>query len=477
MVVAGNNMGFRQQLFVGYSASFLITVATGSFAVIALRLTAANEARLAHQYADELLQVERMRFQAEHIVATTRAYLLLREPVYLERVNAAAAELDARLGELHAATLSRASTDDLTAVAKAARDYAESARGLANEDPPAVVRSIEQFLQPPRAALQQSLESLAHRERALFEDALAASCNKASRAGMLVGLTTGIGLALSALLAVAVMRRLARQHAAAGKVADDARRAAAARQEMLAIVSHDLRGPLGTILMGSDLLDMTLGEPNKLADTRRHAAVIRLAADRMKHLVDQILDAAQIDAGTLRLSFERCDVGSLLQASIDLFSGGAAQAKVSLRAEPPVPPIVVRADKERVLQILANLIGNGLKFTPAGGAIVLRARTVGDVVHFQVEDTGAGIPDDQLAHLFDRFWQAEPSTPRRSSGVGLGLYICKNLVAAHRGRIWVDSGPGRGSCFHFTLPQGADIAIGTVSLPREPLLLVEDKRP
>lgn len=470
-------MGFRQQLLVGYSVSFLITVATGSLAVIALRLTAADEARLSHQYADELLQVERVRFQAEHIVATTRAYLMLREPAYLERVTAATAELDARLGELQAAPLSNASADDLTAVAKAAHDYAKSARGLAIEDPSAVVRSIEVVLQAPRAALQRSLESLAHRERALFEDALAASRDKASRAGMLVGLTTGIGLALSALLAVAVMRRLARQHATARKVADDAQREAAARQEVLAIVSHDLRGPLGTILMGSDLLNMTLGESNSLADTRHHAALIRVAADRMKHLVDQILDAAQIDAGTLRLSFEMCDVGSLLHASIDLFSGYAAQANVSLRAEPPALPIVVRADKERVLQIFANLIGNGLKFTPPGGAIVVRADTVGDVVHFEVEDTGAGIPDDQLAHLFGRFWQAEPRTPRHGSGVGLGLYICKNLVVAHRGRIWVDSRPGRGSCFHFTLPQDAGVALGAVSLPREPLLLSQDKRP
>ncbi len=461
-------MGFRRQLLAGYSASFVITVMTGSLAVIALRHTAGSEADLAHQYADDLLQVERLRFQAERIVATMRGFLVMREPDYLDRVKAATTELDARLAELRAATPASASADDLEAVRRLAHTYADSARDVANEDPPAVVRSIDHMLKPLRSDLQQHLDALAYRERASFEDALVRSRARAGRAGVVVGLAAGVGLVLSALLAAAVMRRLARQHGEQRKATEDARRAAASRQEVLAIVSHDLRGPLGTVIMGSDLLGMTLGDSRTSSESRRHLSAIRLAADRMKHLVDQILDADQIDAGKLQLSFEMCDVGGLLRTALDVFAAAAAHAQVMLHAEPLDKPAVVRADKERILQVLGNLIGNALKFTSPGGAVVLRARSMTRGVELEVADSGSGIPADQLAHLFDRYWQARRGDGSRATGVGLGLYICKKLVEAHRGRIWVDSQPGKGSCFHFTLPQehGSDTADA-----REPLLL------
>lgn len=466
-------MGFRRQLLAGYSALFVITVMTGSLGVVALRHTATSEAGLAHQYAEELLQVERLRFQAERIVATMRGFLVVREPDYLDRVKQATTELDARLAELRGARLSPASANDLEAVTRLAHAYADSARDIANEDPPAVARALDHMLKPLRSDLQQHLDSLAQRERASFEDALGHSRRRASSAGVLLGLIAGIGLAISALLAAAVMRRLARQHAAQSKAADDARHAAVSRQEVLAIVSHDLRGPLGTVLMGSELLSMSLEDPKMSADSRRHLRAIRCAADRMKHLVDQILDADHIDAGKLQLSFAMCDVGALLRTSVDMFAAAAAQAQVTLRADPLDAPLVVRADNERVLQVLGNLIGNALKFTPAGGAISVRARQVAHGVELDVEDNGTGIPAEQLAQLFDRYWQARRGDASRATGVGLGLYICKKLVEAHRGRIWVDSHPGNGSCFHFTLPReyGSD----PVDAPPagEPMLLSE----
>jgi signal transduction histidine kinase len=464
-------MGFRRQLFAGYSASFLITVMTGSLAVVALQHTAASEAQLAHQYADELLQVERLRFQAERIVATMRGFLVMRDPESLARVRDASAEFDARLAELRGARLSTASADDVDAIVQSAHDYAESARELADEDSPEIVRSIERTLRPQRVTLHQRLDSLARRERASFEDALVRSRARAGRAGVLVGHAAGIGLALSALLAAAVVRRLARQHAEQQRATEEARRAAASRQEVLAIVSHDLRGPLNTVVMGSELLSMKPDDPEAV---RRHVRSIRLAADRMKHLVDQILDADQIDAGRLRLNVGSCDVGGLLRTAVDVLAVAGVHAQVMLRVETPEPPLVVRADKERVLQILTNLITNALKFTAAGGAIVVRARESARAVELSVEDSGSGIPSDQLAHLFDRYWQAKRSATSRASGVGLGLYICKRLVDAHRGRIWVDSRPGKGSCFHFTLPgEHGTLLSAPDGPPREPMLLSE----
>ena len=115
--------------------------------------------------------------------------------------------------------------------------------------------------------------------------------------------------------------------------------------------------------------------------------------------------------------------------------------------------------------MLANLIGNALKHTPAGGTVIARAEVAGDSIDVQVEDTGVGIPSDQVDKLFDRYWQG----PRKVGGVGLGLYICKKLVEAHGGQIWVDSRPGQGSCFHFTLPCVAGATAR--ELQREPRVL------
>jgi signal transduction histidine kinase len=204
--------------------------------------------------------------------------------------------------------------------------------------------------------------------------------------------------------------------------------------------------------MGADLLPALDDNPR----TRPHLAAIGNAARLMQHLIDQLLDVARLEHGTLGLALERCEVGAVLGAVHSLFQARAAEAGIELTA-PDAPGAVVTADRERVVQVLSNLIGNALRFTPRGGRIALTAEPDGPRVRFEVSDTGPGIAEDQIPRLFERYWQGR--SPQRGS-LGLGLYICKQLVAAHGGDIGVRSRLGDGSTFWFTLPV-AGVAIAS----------------
>jgi signal transduction histidine kinase len=170
----------------------------------------------------------------------------------------------------------------------------------------------------------------------------------------------------------------------------------------------------------------------------------------MERLIRDLLDATAIEAGTLTIEVEAHDVGSLLSEVAAMQGPLAAQRSLRLTSEVPATRLGVLCDRERVLQVFSNLIGNALKFTPAGGEVSVRAEPCGDEVRFAVSDTGPGIDPEAQRHIFDRYWKSRSSR----AGTGLGLFIVKGLVEAQGGTIEVESAPGTGSVFHFTLPAG-----------------------
>ncbi len=228
-----------------------------------------------------------------------------------------------------------------------------------------------------------------------------------------------------------------------------AERAIRERQDLLATVSHDLRGPLNTILLSvSVLLDAdTPEERNKQQETVLPA--IRRAADRMRRLVDDLLDVEAIEAGRLSVERTSCLAAALVGEVAEQYNEVVARRNQRLKAEIRCGSSSIACDRDRLLQVFGNLVGNAIKFTPEGGVITLRAESRGDDVLFSVTDTGPGIPADQIAHVFDRYWQARRT---RRAGTGLGLAIAKGLVEAHGGKIWAESDVGVGSTFCVRLP-------------------------
>jgi signal transduction histidine kinase len=222
-----------------------------------------------------------------------------------------------------------------------------------------------------------------------------------------------------------------------------------AREEVLGVVAHDLRNPLNLVGATAQLLM----EPDLSAERRAAAYDVgRRAVRRMNRLIGDLLDVVRLEAGRLSLDLRPCDIERVLADAAEAFQARAAEQRTHLELVPAPPGIVIQADAERLLQLLDNLIGNALKFTPAGGRVTISAQVGDGRVRVAVADSGPGIPEEHLARLFDRFWQAR-GTDRR--GLGLGLAIARGIAEAHGGRLEVESTVGSGSTFWFTLPLSA----------------------
>ncbi|CAN5529830.1 hypothetical protein BH09GEM1_BH09GEM1_00550 [soil metagenome] len=229
----------------------------------------------------------------------------------------------------------------------------------------------------------------------------------------------------------------------------EAESATRAREHMLSIVAHDLRNPLGTILMVTDLIEETTATDSQ---ERRLIAMVRRAGQRMNRLIQDLLDARKMENGKLTMDVRNVTVAALLSDAADTLRPLATGSALDLGIEALDDLPMVSADASRIQQVLSNLVGNAIKFTPRSGRITLRAEHAGADVRFAVVDTGPGIPAEQVPHVFGQYWQATSGDRR---GIGLGLSIAKGIVEAHDGRIWVESTLGAGSAFFFTLPVAA----------------------
>ena len=225
-----------------------------------------------------------------------------------------------------------------------------------------------------------------------------------------------------------------------------------ARDEMLAVVAHDLRNPVSTIVLGSDLLLDTTPDDAAHAFQRRHLSTVKRSAERMNRLIQDLLDVSRVVGGKLALAPQEEDAQMLLKEASAMLRPLAEARGIQFRVRAATELPRLTMDGARVMQVISNLVGNALKFTPEGGTVTLGAEWAGSDVRVSVADTGPGISPEQLPHVFGRFWQADDADRR---GLGLGLSIARGIVEAHGGRIWVESEPGAGSTFHFTLPAPA----------------------
>jgi signal transduction histidine kinase len=219
-----------------------------------------------------------------------------------------------------------------------------------------------------------------------------------------------------------------------------------AREEVLGVVAHDLRNPLNLISTTTQfLLEEDLDRSRRSAILERCLRAVR----QMNRLIADLLDTVRLQAGRLSLNIEDVALADAIQQIEDTFRPLADAQRIDFRTELPSDRVVLRADSLRLAQVLGNLIGNSLKFTPAGGTITVRVQRELQSVVFRVEDTGQGIPQDQVGRVFEDFWQARKGDGR---GIGLGLAIAKALVEAHGGVISVQSMLGKGTTFSFTVP-------------------------
>jgi PAS domain S-box-containing protein len=225
----------------------------------------------------------------------------------------------------------------------------------------------------------------------------------------------------------------------------EARQAVADRQHVLGVVSHDLRNPLNTIVLAAE----TLKEPDLPPEIHaKGLGAISRAAHRMNRMISDLLDVNSLEAGRLALNLLPQDPRSVVDEVIDLFAAQAATRGLALVKDTPEGLPLVRGDRHRLVQVLANLVSNAVKVT-AQGSVTVRLEARGPEVVFSVHDTGPGIPEEARASIFEPYWRSERSDYK---GTGLGLAIVKGIVEGHKGKVWLESEPGRGSTFFFSIP-------------------------
>lgn len=233
---------------------------------------------------------------------------------------------------------------------------------------------------------------------------------------------------------------------------DEAKQAVLARDQTIAVVSHDLRNPVNAIkMLAAALVRSARNDAERDASDQVYdsAEIIRRAAEQADRLIQDLLDVSHIEAGSLRIHVAPEDLEEIIESAAEVLSPLAEEKPVELRRESTVELPLVSVDASRIHQVISNIAGNAIKFTPPGGTVTITVeRRPGELV-VAVSDTGPGLPREQMESLADRRWQAKRQT---SGGSGLGLVIAKGIVEAHGGKLWAEARPEGGSVFRFSLP-------------------------
>lgn len=217
----------------------------------------------------------------------------------------------------------------------------------------------------------------------------------------------------------------------------------------ISVISHELKTPVALIKGYANTLRREDANWDA-ATVRESLTIIEEESDRLDRLINNLLQASRIQAGTLKLDMGDVSVPKLAEKLLERFRVQAAKHDLRLDFAPGFPPLL--GDEERLQQVLSNLVSNAIKYSPDGGTITVGGRPRGDLAEFWVADQGIGITPEQQSRLFEPFYRVDSRLGRSTQGVGLGLFLCKAIVEAHGGQIWVESTPGKGSTFRFTLP-------------------------
>jgi signal transduction histidine kinase len=228
------------------------------------------------------------------------------------------------------------------------------------------------------------------------------------------------------------------------------------KDELIGTASHDLKSPLNSIMLGIDLLR----EHGNLSDSLGQALLQRLdtSAERMRDLISDLLDLAKLETGR-GLMIQQIALQDFLQKAIETFQPFAQKQGVTLQLQSHYPEAFIHGDTSRLQQVIDNLLSNAIKYNQAGGEVEVASEVVNEEVVVKIRDTGIGIPTQALPHLFERFYRVNEQAHRAVEGTGLGLAIVKSIIEQHGGKIWVESQPGRGSTFSFSLPHAAAYVI------------------
>jgi len=471
-------MRLASRIFLATSLVIVVLVAVAAWGLLAMHQIVAVNRALVTRTAPALRLETGLRESMLALIRLETHYAILQDATYGGLWNARAARMSQDLERLRSLLLSR--TERKRHV-KAAADFATYRRLVGELDAPGG-RRLPTAAAETRIAAARTERSLDHLQDATYaaldqSEARARSLERRTWNGVLIGLPASALLALLAagLFAVRMTRTLDRLSAATAQVAEGSfgapleverrdeigklahafnrmterlREMERMKEEFFSHISHELRTPLTSVREATTLLRDEVPGP-LVPKQARLVEIIGANTDRVLRLVNEILELSRLRAGLLAIDRRHVDLGNVVRRAVEQLRPQADARGLSVESNGAGRGVRVLGDEERLLQVLLNLLGNAIKFTPPGGAVRLGVTTRGDQVEVAVEDSGVGIPPEALPRVFERYWQAH-GTP---AGTGLGLAIVKSIVEMHGGRVQAESTEGKGSRFIVQLPR------------------------
>jgi signal transduction histidine kinase len=464
----------ERKAFFGLVLILISGVLSGWYTIVSTREANRENNRVMDLHGRALINAEQLRYYFQLKTSQGRAYLHSGDQaMFLPEINRARAQFKRTLQALRDQVIPSNDPQHPTLPIMPAKarllDRIEALESTVGERMQAAYRMREQQtpnarllaylrenVMPLRIRLESSLDELVHFENYHLDGARRVSDRTEKRIQTTLMLVE-ISLTVLVLGLGGFILRIIRE---GNRLHEETKRAVRSREEVLAVVSHDLKNPLSSI----DLCAQLLLREDSTGLARKSGETIRKSVSTMMALIQNLLDQAQLESG--KMIFETGDhcASELLADARDMFEPLAVRKSLRLEIAPCDPGLAFRGDRARTAQVLSNLIGNAIKFTPEGGRVSLEAGADGRAVAFTVRDTGVGISPDRLSHVFDRFWQARETA---RLGSGLGLAIVKGLVEAQGGSISVASQAGRGSAFSFRLPAAESRAQNAAPMRRE----------
>lgn len=448
------NWDFEKIVSAGFVGTILSAIIIAAFGLHAVHSAISAKNILVFEHAQSLIDAERLRVLAERVVSNGRGFLITGEEAASQRMRESHTEFGDQLEKLADAE-SDTQADELISKIKRAdeRHFSAISNVISlrkrNSNLKTLQSLFEKRVQPTRITLEEALAQFVNLKRIALDEGKTRSSDESHRNVALIIVTSSVAILLAVILAIILGRTLTRLYR-------ESQRAIRMRDDFVAIVSHDLKNPLSSVLMNASLIEKVFADSseNSKRIIRRSSGTIGSAARRMNELISGILELNKMEGGKLSIEVSECDFAALINEIEQIFESVAAAKSIrfSTQIEKNLPLIV--CDRQRMFQVLSNLVGNALKFTPSSGDVTIRATVNTLDLCVTVSDSGPGIAASDLGQIFDRGWQAK-ATARLGSG--LGLSIAKGIIEAHGGRIEVKSTLGKGSSFYFTFPIQKDL--------------------
>ncbi len=460
-MVPGEVGKFKARILAGVSSVLFILLMGFMISFLFINRAAQTKDSLVRVEMEQAMDATRLLALNAKMSADHRTYLLTGEKTFISQLRddrREFADTATKLKEASIAPYGRMLVERVEVLEKEISKLdEESIRARAKGPLSAeMTRELARQLVPARQSIMDDLQELLRHKSSILEEKKAEALETTTTMQRWIVITTAAAFILSLLVGLVYSKKLVTLHTQlAGAFSslkeheESLKRAIRSRDEMVAVISHELKNPLTALGTGIALIQRILPEEEALKEVRTVLNRIEPSLGRMNRLISDLLDITRIEAKTLKVNIEPFDLSATIAEVVQGYGSMAAEKSIELSLEATDDARAVLGDKDRIAQTLSNLLSNAIKFTSEGGRITVTARRMDSFVEVRVKDTGKGISPEHLPHVFDRFWQARDSA---SMGTGLGLAVAKGLVEAHGGKIGVESKIGEGTTVFFTLP-------------------------